>query len=200
VTLGIVRTNWSGTTGGPGLTQMAIDDGTGGAWSSSAADLATAAVRSFWDGIRAFVPNEVTLLVQPSVDQYDASTGWLIHTTVAPTSPAPVSGSSSAAWAGAAGFKVDWNTGAIRNGRRIVGKTYVVPAAAIYDTSGLLSTTPRNNVEAAANTLLSTLASAGMSMRVWTRPPTIGAPGGVSTAVQSAVVRNKTAIMRSRRD
>jgi hypothetical protein len=200
MTLGIVRVNWSGTSGGPGLTQLCIDDGSGGAWSTSSAQSAVDSVRSMFGSVQSYLPNELTIAVQPTVDQYDVSTGWLINTTQAPTAPNLMLGSFSGQWAGATGWRWDWHTGAIRNGRRVVGHTYMVPAGGIYDSSGGVTGIARTNILNAAGTFLGSLASAGLSLRVWSRPQVIGQPGGVSTAVTNAQMTGKTAVLRTRRD
>ena len=47
--VGIVRTHWSGTSGGPGLTQLAVKEGAGAFWTQTQAQNAVNAVRQFWE-------------------------------------------------------------------------------------------------------------------------------------------------------
>lgn len=198
----IVRTEWSGTSGGPGLTQMAVLGAAGGIWNPGGTQAAVNAVRAFWASLTGQLPNELSLVVSPVIDDYDTVSGELVGSYTAGTSPAPVLGTSTATYAAGAGFKVTWNTGQIRNGRRVRGSTFVVPAAqVVYDTSGRIIGTTQTVVNNAAGTLLSALGSAGTSMAVWSRPRELPTPrGGYATEVVTGTCSSKTAIMRGRRD
>lgn len=201
MTVGIVRANWSGTTGGPGLTQLAVFGGGGAPLSAANAQSAVDAVRAWFLGLASYLPNEVTIQVQPSVDQYNQATGQLTDTVTAGTAPAVVTGSSTGNYTGGAGFKVTWETNAIANGRRVRGRTYIVPAGGnVYDNDGTLLATVTTDIINKSNTLLSTLSGAGLGLVVWSRPTALGSTDGVITAVQTPVVKDKTAILRGRRD
>lgn len=200
MTVGIVRTEWSGTSGGPGLSQMAVYVGGGGTPTSTQAQSAVNAVRTFWSSIASYLPNELTLQVQPNMDTYDELTNTLTGTVTAGTAPATVAGSSSSTYAAGCGLKVDWNTGVVLGGRRVVGRTYIVPIASVcYDNDGTLATTPKDTITTAANTLLTSLSTGGLNMGVWTKPGGVNSVPGI-TAVTGATVKDKTAILRGRRD
>lgn len=198
----IVRTEWSGTSGGPGLTQLAISGGLSPEWGPGAVQGAVDAVRAFWFSMVTRLPNELTLTVSPVVDVYDETNGDLIASYSAGTVPAPVVGGSATNYAAGAGFKITWNTGQIRNGRRVRGTTFVVPAAnTVYSTSGMIEPTTQTAVNSAAATLISSLTTNATSLMVWSRPgPTAGATDGVQTQVLSGSCSGKTAILRGRRD
>ena len=201
MTVAIVRANWSGTSGGPGLTQLAMFTGGGGAWSSSNAQSAVDAVRAWFLGLASYLPNEVSIQVQPAVDQYDQATGELTDTVTAGTAPATVTGSSTGNYTGGAGFKLTWETNSIRNGRRVRGRTYIVPAGGnVYDNDGTILATVSTDIITKSNTLLSTLSGAGLGLVVWSRPTALGSTDGAITAVQTPVLKDKTAILRGRRD
>lgn len=202
MTVGIIRANWSGTTGGPGLTQFAIAaGGAGGTYTPTDAQNAVNDVRAFFAALQGVIPNEVTITVSPTVDQYDQASGQLVASIVAASAPTPMPGGASGNYAGGVGFKYDWNTGVIHNGRRVVGHTYIVPAAAaLFDTDGTLTTTFTATLNAAASGLLSALAGHSLGLQVWSRPPTVPGVGGILSAVASGSYKDKSAILRGRRD
>lgn len=201
MTVGILRTEWSGTSGGPGLTQMAAVAATGSEWSATDAQAAVNAVRAFWDAQKAMLPNELTLQVQPVVDQYDELTGTLTDSVVAATQPVVVQGTSAAVYAGGTGYKINWETGLIRAGRRVVGHTYVVPCSSgTFDTDGTLNTNNAQLARDASLALISNLALSNIGLVVWSRPSeTSQTPPGLS-AIQTVSITDKTAILRGRRD
>ena len=202
MTVGIVRTQWAGTSGGPGLTQLAIAEDTGGFWTSTQAQNAVNAVRAFWNSIAANLPDEVVLTVSPVVDLYRETDNVLIASEVAPTAPASVAGTSTAIFSMASGMKVNLNTTVIRNGRRVRGSMYIVPAASsVYTTGGAVASTVRTAVNTAGATLDTTLNSSGLKLVVWSRGkkvPTVKT-GAISDVI-SLEVNEKVAIMRGRRD
>jgi hypothetical protein len=198
----IIRTEWSGTSGGPGLTQLAVTGAAGGIWNPDATQAAVNAMRVFWFGIAGYLPDELKLTVQPTIDVYNESNGELTNSYTATTPPAVVSGTSAAIYAAGAGFKITWGTGQIRNGRRVRGTTFVVPAASnVYSASGTIVPAVMTAVNNQANNLLSQLSAAGTSLAVWSRP--VDAPEarlGVVTSVTGAACSSKTSILRGRRD
>jgi hypothetical protein len=202
MTVGIVRTQWSGTTGGPGLTQFAVIGAAGGDWNPSGTQSAVNAVRTFWDALKGYLPDEVRLLVLPSIDVYDRVTGDLVDTYTAGTAPATVAGSSAGTYAGGAGMKITWNTGQIRNGRRVRGSTFIVPAASIvYTANGTIGGTIMTNVGTAASNLISQLNAGGTPLAIYSRPVNgDNARAGFATEVIAGACGSKTAVLRGRRD
>lgn len=202
MTVGIVRTAWAGTTGGPGLTQTAFAPTDFGPPTAANAQAAVNAVRAFWEAIKANLPSNILLTVSQSVDFYDHATGELTGTVAAATAPASVVGTSSAVYSAASGFKVNANTGTVRFGRRVRGAIYVVPAASTTtSTNGLINSTLRTAVNTAAATMQTSFNGAGLVMVVWSRPrtePTVRA--GALTAITSWETNEKVAVLRGRRD
>ena len=201
MTVGVVRVEWSGTTGGPGLTQFAMTALGGSFWTPADAQSAVDDVREFLVANQPYIPNEVNLQVMPDVDQYDELTGQLTATTTAATTPASLLGGATGTYAGGCGYRYNWRTGAIRNGRRVNGRTYIVPAATtIFSSDGTLGSTQITTFNTAAATFLSSLASDGLALMVWSRPnETTGLPGAM-TGVATGDVADKSAILRTRRD
>lgn len=198
----IVRTEWSGTSGGPGLTQFALLGAAGGDWNPSGAQSAVNAVRTFWGALTGYLPDELKLNVLPVIDVYDTITGELIASHVAATVPAQVAGISTGGYAGGAGVKVNWQTGQIRNGRRVRGSTFIVPiASGTFGTTGQVLPAAQTAINSAATTLISQLNGAGSPLGVWSRPRVIPTPrGGYATEVITGTTSNKSAILRGRRD
>lgn len=198
----LVRTEWSGTSGGPGLSQMAILGAAGGIWNPDGTQGAVNAVRTFWDSLKSYLPDELRLTVSPVVDDYDEITGQLRASFVAGAAPNVVAGTSATGYAGGAGLKVTWNTGQIRNGRRVRGSTFIVPIAnTVFTSNGTIGTAQMTSINTAAATMLAQLTAAGTSMAVWSRPVTSPVPrGGSVHEVLTGSCSSKTAILRGRRD
>lgn len=199
---GIIRTEWSGTSGGPGLTQIAFNAGENHPVPEVDVQVLVNAMRTFWNAIAAYLPDELRLTVNPTVDVYRTADGELVSSTTAPTAPLVVAGTGTGSYAGGAGMKMTWKTSFIRYGRRVSGSTYIVPAVgSAFTTEGNIGGTPRSTIDGAGGTFLGSLNSANYQAVVWTRP-TPRHPGrpGVVTAISSGSVGLKSAVLRGRRD
>lgn len=206
MTIGLVRTAWAGTSGGPGLTQTFFDvDGTFGPIDATQAQAAVNAVRAYWDAIKALLPDEVSLTVSAVVDQYDPTTGDLTGTVTAATPPTTVTGTSAANYMMAAGIRVNLPTGIIRNGRRVRGAQYIVPVTSTAgSTTGNITSTARTTVNTAGATLLAAFATAGLRPLVYSRPLTAEEPNGPRVGDVAEITgwdaSEKGAVLRGRRD
>jgi hypothetical protein len=198
----LVRTAWAGASGGPGVTQMAFYDATGADINATQAGSCTAAVRTFWDAIKANIPDNIQLTVSPVVDQYNFETGALTRSVTAASSPATVIGTSGAVFSMASGLKINLNTGVIRFGRRVRGAIYVVPAAStVYTTDGAVLSTVRTSINSAGATMITSFLAAGCNLAVYSRPRVIpSARIGTINLVSGIETNEKTAILRGRRD
>lgn len=199
--LGIIRTTWSGTTGGAGLTQLAFRDTLNNDPTASQAQAAANAVRAFWDGVKAYIPNEVTLQVQPTVDMYNLSTGDLVASITVTTPPAAVVGTDTGVYGMASGVKANLNTGVIRNGRRVRGAMYIVPAGnSAYTNTGVVAGVCKTQINTSGATMLGALTTAACELLVWSRPTTTTSNDGDVAPVSTIDGNEKTAILRGRRD
>lgn len=203
----LVRTSWTGTSGGLGVTQWAVTQGDGsiGVMSSGDAQDAVNAARTFWDAVKAYFPNEVTFTVSPVVDYYIASTGVLAGSVTAITPPVAVVGSSTLSYGMASGLKLNWHTGMVRNGRRVRGSTFLVPTTNnAYSPTGTADATARTTIATAAGAYMTSLGATGLKAQVWSRPfegsETVPARSGDVADVSAVEVSEKTAILRGRRD
>jgi hypothetical protein len=203
--VGLVKTTWIGTSGGPGLTQIAINNPTGDPISASQAGQAGAAVRAFWDAIKAYIPNEITLTVLPTVDCYEvgAFNNSLASSLTMPTTPAAVVGGDVNAYSMASGLKANLNTNVIRFGRRVRGSIYIVPAGyGAYTVNGTVAPLAKTAVDNAGSAMVSAMATAGLNLVVWSRWNEVKHPDRTSFAsiVSSVKTNDMTAILRGRRD
>lgn len=191
-----VTARWSGFPGSPGFTNLyfaAVDPISTG--STAAAD----SVRSLFDDLKGFLSSSVHVLVLPNVEQINEADGVLIDEFTLATPPADVVGTSASPYAGPSGMLLNWKTGSIVAGRRVRGRTFIVPMATNqYDSDGTIT----SGALAIAQTAVDAYrVRAGTTPMVWHRP-TGGPPGtgGLGVAITSAVVSDKAVVLRSRRD
>jgi hypothetical protein len=180
---------WSGFSGGPGVNTFYSD--------VADVDIATTALHTFYEAIDTFIPDVVDINVPGSGDTISDSSGILTGTWTATATPAQVNGGATGTYAAPVGAVVNWLTSAIVDGRRLQGKSFIVPLTdAAFDSDGSIVsgflTTLRNAAAA--------LAATADSIKVWHRPTDPGPSGGSSAAVTSSRVPDLAAVLRSRRD
>jgi hypothetical protein len=201
-----IRTLWTGFAGAPGYSNhyfVTTDPLAAGA-QTAANDL-----KAFWNVCQNVLPNVVTLTIDPAVATIDEVSSAQIDEVALSSPPAANTGIVAGPYASPAGMCVTWNTSSFLYGRRVRGRTYVVPiASSSYATGGVLTSTIVSATQTAAQALI-----AGTSnFVVYTRKrefkaadPAKGTkevserPGAFS-AVTSALVRPKVAVLTSRRD
>lgn len=205
-TLYRVRTTWSYTPGGPGYTNLYF-----GTTDPLAAGAQTAVndVQAFWNAIKGLIPQTVVLQVDPLVVMVEDVTSEQVGEIGVATPPAAITCTGTGLFAAPAGCTVQWNTVSFLYGRRVRGRSYIVPlVGSAFEANGTLA--------AAGNTTLTNAAAAlvagGSNLVVYTRrrlakpaDPTTGAPAvtarpGGSSLVISSTVRDIAAVLRSRRD
>lgn len=202
VQVALVKALWSGTSGGPGITQFAmVTAGEGGVWDGTKAQTAVNAVRTFLAANPTTISNDISIVVQPTVDVFGAVTGNLEESFTAATPPATVNGGNAGSYSMATGIKVNFKTTSIRNNRRVRGGIYIVPCAGdVFDANGQVSSTPRTNWLNAATAMRTSLVSASILPVVWSRPTAKGANDGAWSEITSFEVPAKGCILRGRRD
>lgn len=152
-------------------------------------------LHTFFNAITTWLPTSVHISFPSVGDSYNDTTGALTGSWTA-SSNADVVGGSLDSYAAPAGAVVNWNTAGIVNGRRVRGRTFIVPVARNgYDTDGTLSAAFVSALDLAASDLVTN--SAG-GLLVWHRP--VGGVGGSAHSVTGHRVRDKIAVLRSRRD
>jgi len=192
------RWTWSGFSGAPGYTNFFA--------------LGTAS-QAFVDGIRVFLstgtgsgvsgilPDGVTLTPDPQVDIVNDTSGFLDQQQ-AITPPANVVGAGGAAFGSPMGVVVGWSTNGIATGpsgrpRRVRGRTFIVPCnGTAFDTNGTFSNSKLSTLQAAAVIYV----AGSWNPCIWHRPTAPGATDGSSHRIVTAQVKDKAAILTSRRD
>lgn len=184
---------WSGFRGAPGYSNFFFG---GEAATPEDAEDCAGAVRAFFSGITAYLPSSVRIQVNSPADILNETTGEITG-QVDFDPPASVEGSGGADYSAASGGVVNWNTSGYRNGRRIRGRTFLVPLGSIaYDPQGDLGTGVVNGIRTASTQL--TRGTSALPFVVWARPK--GGVGGSAEPVTGATVPDLGAILRSRRD
>lgn len=185
---------WTGFTGAPGYSVFH-----GSVFQADAQQEATdfsEAVAAFGSLIAPYLPNAVSVQRVAEVEILEDSTGTLEDVLTVP-GRAAAQGSGGTNYAAPIGAVIGWNTGRIRNGRRMRGRTFVVPLAnSAYETDGSLLPAVVTGLTTAANTLLQ---AAGTELLVYGRPTPLAADG-VSGVVTGVRVPDMAAVLRSRRD
>lgn len=198
-----VRSEWTGFNGAPGYTNLFFrdftTDGPGGDTGTVAnASAAVDRVRGFWGALSALLPDDVTITPDSNVDLLEDTTGELIDSFTS-TSGGAVLGTDTGGYQSAGGASITWRTGGIRNGRRIVGRTFLVPlAGSIFNTTGQLIPSVQAQIQTAANALLNP--SGTPDLGVYARPSAPGATDGLWTVARAASVPSRGSVLRSRRD
>jgi hypothetical protein len=199
----IVRTAWSGTSGGPGVTQMAVDTiAPDTFWTPADMQDIVDEVKLFWDTIDTFIPSDIQLNVLPTIDNYETIDGDLVGSNTVAVAPATVTGGWAGGYSMASGFRINLLTSDIINNRRVRGAWFVVPASInIYDSAGQIDSTTRTAVVAALNTLKTNLATVNAGLYVWSRKKELPEPrDGQISPVTGFTVSSKVAVLRGRRD
>ena len=193
-----VKYNWTGFVGAPGFTNLYFSEFNETGYTQEHADGAAAKAQTFLAGIQGFLPAAVTTQQDPIVDIIQSDTGDLVgffNTTVAAAQPGLTAGPYSAA----SGACISWGTNGVRNGRRVRGRTFIVPLAATqYDATGSILDPNLALLRGHANDLIG--AGGTSDFGVWSRPSAPDATDGVWYPAQTATVKDKVAILRSRRD
>jgi hypothetical protein len=184
MTMNRVRVLWQNWPGAPGYTNHYV----------GSAVLAQSAIRTFYDALKANIPTGLTIQVPSTGDQVNEATGAITGVWSGAVQ-AVVTGTAVGVYAGPVGACVNWRTGNIINGRRPMGRTFIVPLSqASFETNGTLSAAALALIQAAATQLITDLAG---ELKVWHRPNTAGP--GANVTVLTAQVPDMGAVLRSRR-
>ena len=188
-----VTVGWSGGKIGTGFTNLFFTEGI------STAQLANDAVRAFFTTALGTsgqqLPSGITLTFPTSIDVLEPATGILV-TTVGVTTPGTVVGSDPGVYAAPAGACVTWRTAGVVAGRRVRGRTFLVPlGASALQADG----TPSALFMSDLNTAAAGLIAAAPELVVWHRPSSLAAGDGAPYPVLGFMANDKIAMLTSRR-
>jgi hypothetical protein len=153
-------------------------------------------LRAFFDGIKALFPTGLTFQVPSSGDIINQGSGALTGAWSVGTTPAVVTATGgTGTYAGNAGAVIHWLTPDLFNGRRLRGRSFLVPLVSSgFENNGSLSAATISTISTAATTFLA--AVPGM-WNVWHRPrPGFGGGNGTIDAFR---VPDLAVSLRSRR-
>ena len=188
-----VTTVWTGFPGAPGYSNFFFSgDGSAGAATESRSRVA-----AFFNEANDILPSEVNYLVEGEVAVLDEQTGSVSDYIMVQPDAQPGFGALTGGYSAASGAVVTWNTAGVRNGRRVRGRTFLVPlGGAAYQSDGSLSASAIGTLNSAAEELVGTGFDSGFG--VWSRPGTSGS--GSFYEVTVFRVPDMAAVLRSRRD
>lgn len=189
-----VKTRWSGFNGAPGYTILHFDAAVSA--NPDGAANAVAGVQSFFSAVGPLLPSAVRINVEPAVDIIETTTGEL-QDVITVATPANLSGTQTGGFSSATGACVTWNATGVRNGRRVKGRSFIVPLAGTqYEADGTLTNTCISTLTSAATALI----AHSSDLVVFGRPSGPDATDGDFYTVATARITDKTAILKSRRD
>lgn len=158
MTLNRARLTWSGWTGAPGYSNFYF----------SSATTNMGALNTFFSTIENYLPNGVHVVVPSSGDQIDEAVGGITGTWTGTGGASHGGFAGSGNFSAITGFVCDWHTSLLVAGRRVLGKTFIVPCyPSAFDSTGQVASSTKTAVETAMATMISSYAGA---MKVWTRP------------------------------
>lgn len=189
-----IKVTWSGFVGAPGVsTFYSIDQG-----------VDVPLIRTFFSAIAGMLPADVTISFSATGDVLDETTGAITGTyTVA--QPDNVEGTNASDYAAPVGMSVEWETGVIQDGRRLRGRTYLVPMTGdMFSADGSPDPTAVTTLLDAAQSLAD-----DSHLVVWHRPraakteetiPAVTSRTGGYASLSGATVTDAAAVLTSRRD
>lgn len=188
-----ITARWTGFAGAPGYSNFFF---AGGGGLISDAQQVADRVQDGLEYLGIILAGQASIALEPEAAVIDSDTGEITgYREITPGSP--ISGAGNGAYAGPVGAVVNWRTSDLRNGRRIRGRTFLVPlSTASFDTDGTLTDTARGQVTSFAGTLAG--GDLDSEFGVWSRP--IGGSGGVFASATGYSVPDMAAVLRSRRD
>jgi hypothetical protein len=181
VDLNQYRVVWTGALGMPGVSTF---------YSEGSAAPLLAKLKTLFEALKTSIPNIVTITYPGGGNVIDSVTGQAKATWTA-TAPAPTVCTASGTYQGPTGAVINWNTGVFTNGRRLRGRTFVVPLAnGAYGADGRLTPSNVTSFTAAANAAVG--GTDGMVV--------YSSAHRLDGVVTSATVPSISAVLRSRRD
>lgn len=152
------------------------------------------AINELFSAVKSLMPSGCTVTVPNGGDLIDEATGDLTGTWGTSITTAHV-GTGTDVWAAGVGARVVWDTGAVRNGRRVRGSTFIVPLTSVaYASDGTLGINGVGFLQDGVTAFLAQITDGG---RVWSRPTPTSA--GASVPITGGRVPDKVSWLRSRR-
>jgi hypothetical protein len=194
-----VKVRWSGFIGSPGWSNFYFDGPDGSFLTPEDAGPAADRVATFLTAIRGRFPIAVNWNIQSDVEYIGETDGELLNVHSAGARAAITGGATAAPYSAATGAVITWRTAGVVRGRRVRGRTFLVPTANhVYANDGTLESTIQTEFLNAATALADQ--ANPIKLGIWSRPTIAGAQDGSFHPVTSASVPDMAAVLRSRRD
>lgn len=195
-----VTAQWSGFMGSPGYSNFFFKDPEPDASWDAGATACADKVNTFFNEIKGLFPPNVAWKINSDVPLINEANGEMVDIANAGARATLQATGPLQAYSAASGAVITWRTGGVRNGRRVRGRTFLVPAGYItLQTDGTIEPGSLLGFQNAANGLLAPHIN-GQKLHVWARPTAPGAEDGIAHPVLSASVPDKVAVLKSRRD
>lgn len=187
---------WTGWVGQPGYTTFNVE----GNLITTDADNAAQRIKTLIGGWATYLPQTITLAVQPTYRVLDETTGIMTQEKALGVVPSDTLGASGLAYGAVAGFNITWRTSDVSTRKLRVGRTFVVPVTgAAFQTDGTLLDTARTFLQTAANTYVGGVAVGSPGHPVVWKRPSKGGSDGHTSQVTSATINDRSSFLRSRR-
>ena len=194
-----LKINWTGFIGSPGYTNLHFEPTAGGDIDQAVVNNAVSITETWLAAFRPSMPTNCVTGVDSTVAELDENHGNIeAFWNAVPSSPA--AGASAGQYAAGSGVCVNWGTDGVWNGRRVRGRTFIVPIGLLgLQDDGTLDG-PRLTTWRAATATFAGSAGAARLV-VWRRPSDIPLfINGGAYDVNSTSISDKVAQLRSRRD
>lgn len=193
-----ITARWTGFTGSPGYSNFFFGSGflDGGLLGDEAQALSDRVIEAFGE-ISQILPGSVNITSEPEVAIIDSDTGMATDFVNVDQDDMSGGASGSQSYSGPSGAVVTWRTADLRNGRRIRGRTFLVPLSnTAFESDGTLNSNALGFLDNFASTLMGSALTGDLG--VWSRPT--GGSGGVWATVTGYSIPDMVAVLRSRRD
>lgn len=151
-----------------------------------------AKVNTFFGAIAKYLPNVITIQFPNEVKVFEGN-GTLIGVETI-TAPPQVNATGTAPFINGAGGCVRWNTGAVAGGRRIVGRTFIVPMVSDAFQTGNTKATTQGDFNTAINGYLANSTGVDLRPAVWAKSQSLAYP------ITSGALLNRPSTLRTRND
>lgn len=180
---------WTGGPIGVGATVLHFQSIGSGTAAQQIAD----AVRACFDSLKAVAPSAVLWTFDTELKEI-APDGTLLGVYPV-TAPAAVAATGAGSYAAGTGAMVRHTTGVVLGGRRIQGRTFIVPLiSSNYSTLGTISGATITTLNGAFTTLRTTTSGFGTPLSVWSRK------NASVTPVASSVCVSRVSTLATRND
>lgn len=203
-----VTAKWTGFAGAPGYSNFYFQPVAFGTPAPATTDAMFTRVDQFCTDILTLLPPVVKLQVLGDMELIDPVTGKLENVVSRAAGTTRTGSAAAASYSSASGAVITWRTNAVIAGRRLRGRTFLVPTANIaYGLDGTLQASTITTLGTAAGKIHA--AHADFTANVWARPQkervrkdgTIApARTGDTAPISAATVPSTIAVLRSRRD